>query len=64
MTPAVLKVSKDEHATEEPTRGTTGDESVSPVKAIDPRPLPRLQDRHLDVNKILARSLPRVPDEY
>lgn len=51
-----LKVSGDEHATD----ATTVGETLDPVPAIDPTPLPLVHVRHLDVDKILERSLPRV----
>ena len=62
MALAMLKVSKDEHATDETTHRETGDETVNPVVAIDPRPLPAIHVRQLDVDKVLERSLPRVED--
>jgi hypothetical protein len=60
MALAILKVSKHQHPTDETTHRETGDETVSPVVAIDPRPLPAIHVRRLDVNKVLERALPRV----
>ena len=55
-----LKVSGDEHAIGETTRREPAGGTLDPVPAIDPRPLPVIHARHLDVDKILERSLPRV----
>jgi hypothetical protein len=58
---ASLKLSKDEPTSEESSKLDA--KNVIPDEPIDPRPLPINHDRHLDVNKILERSLPRVSGE-
>lgn len=60
MALASLKVRKGELTTEQRSRLDTGTETVSSDEPTDPRPLPETHDRHLDVNKVLDRSLPRV----
>ena len=55
-----LKVSGDEPATDETTRRETVGETLDSVPAVNPGPLPVVRARHLDVDKILERSLPRV----
>jgi hypothetical protein len=60
MTLDRVKVSKDERAkTEGRQPETAGD---PPDQPNDPRPLPVTHDRHLDVDRVLARSLPAVSD--
>ena len=58
----MLKVIKDKHVTDETTHHKAGDKAVITVDPIDPRPLPATHVRHLDVNKVLERSLPPVED--
>ena len=57
---AILKVIKDKHVTDETTYPDAGEKAVKPAGPIDPRPLPATSVRHLDVNKVLERSLPPV----
>lgn len=54
-----IKIIKDQR-TELKQRNT---ETVRSDKPIDPRPLPSPHNRHLDVDRVLARSLPRVSGE-
>jgi hypothetical protein len=63
MALAGFKVSKDEQITEESLGSETEAKTVISDEPIDPRPLPMNHNRHLDVNKILERSLPRVSGE-
>lgn len=58
-----LKVSRDEPETEGVAGFETNGKTVSPDEPADPRPLPVTHGRHLDVNKVLERSLPRLSDE-
>ena len=62
MTLASSKLRKGEQTTEasRPEKAADGESSDEP---IDPRPLPVTHDRHLDVNKVLERSLPRLSGE-
>jgi hypothetical protein len=62
MALASLKESKGE-TTELSSRYETAAETVGSDEPTDPRPLPVTHGRHLDVNKVLERSLPRVSDE-
>lgn len=62
MVLASSKTSNDEQTTEE-TRLEKSAETLSPEERTDPRPLPVTHDRHLDVNKVLERSLPRLSGE-
>ena len=62
MALTILRVSKDEQTTGGSPLETDA-ETVGPDEPSDPRPLPINHDRHLDVNKILDRSLPRVSGE-
>ena len=58
----MLKVIKDKHVTGETTHHEAGDKAAMSVGPSDPRPLPATHVRHLDVNKVLERSLPPVED--
>lgn len=61
MYPPNLKVS-EEKRNAGTTRGETAGATVPRVNPIERRPLPVIRPRHLDVNEILERSLPRLPD--
>ena len=63
MAIADLKIRKDERTTEESQQFEADVETVSPDEPADPRPLPITHARHLDVNRVLERSLPRLSDE-
>ena len=60
MTLDRLKTSKDEKGKPEGTELETVADDLQPP--IDPRPLPVTHERHLDVDRVLARSLPAVSD--
>lgn len=51
---------KAKKARQEPALREKDIEIDDPLEAIDPRPLPPSHVRHLDVNKVLERSLPRA----
>ncbi len=61
MTLEILKISIDERATAERKRLDTG--TAQSDQPIDPRPLPLNHHRHLDVDRVLARSLPALSHE-
>ena len=58
---STAKISKDEQTTASQKR--LDPDIVSPDSPIDPRPLPSHHNRHLDVDRVLARSLPMVSGE-
>ena len=62
MTLATLNFGKDDRAKDGAAHREADEETVNPAVATDPRPLPATHVRHLDVNKVLERSLPRVED--
>jgi hypothetical protein len=63
MTIINLRDVKDEPAIKDRARTTIETYEAKPDKRIGPSPSPISQRRHLDVDAVLARSLPRVAGE-
>lgn len=55
-----LKNSTYKQKTDDSPRSERETKTAGPDEPADPRPLPVTHDRHLDVNQILERSLPRL----
>jgi len=54
---------KEERTTQDRARAAIEAYAVKSVERIDPRPIPIPGRRHLDVDAVLARSLPKVVSE-
>ena len=54
---------KEERTTQDRARAAIEAYAVKSVERIDPRPIPISGGRHLDVDAVLARSLPKVVSE-
>ena len=60
MAPANLRVIEDGQTSQNPARVVTEAYTAKSGEPISPGPIPVRKGRHLDVDAILARSLPKV----
>ena len=57
------EIKEEQQTTQDRARVAIEAYSVKSVERNDPRPMPVFHGRHLDVDAVLARSLPRVVSE-
>ena len=61
---AILKIVTNEQTTQDPVPAIIEDALPLPINAVAAEPIRARGGRHLDVDGILARSLPRVAETF